>query len=113
MAFLQRRKGYDLKKMCLAFIGYEGSERHVKAQRRAVGRIVSRHGGLCIGSGPGELYDQKKFDTPYIRDFLLDRGDPRRRVGDRGAVERARRRSTRTRRPPRAARSPGSACRAT
>ena len=20
------------------------------------------------------LYDQKKFDTPYIRDFLLDRG---------------------------------------
>ena len=33
-----------------------------------------RHGGLCIGSGPGELYDQKKFDTPYIRDFLLDRG---------------------------------------
>ena len=38
------------------------------------GRIVARHGGLCIGSGPGELYDQKKFDTPYIRDFLLDRG---------------------------------------
>jgi alkyldihydroxyacetonephosphate synthase len=29
---------------------------------------------LCIGSSPGELYDQKKFDTPYIRDFLLDRG---------------------------------------
>jgi len=29
---------------------------------------------VCIGSGPGELYDQKKFDTPYIRDFLLDRG---------------------------------------
>jgi alkyldihydroxyacetonephosphate synthase len=39
-----------------------------------VGKIVKRHGGLCIGSGPGALYDQKKFDTPYIRDFLLDRG---------------------------------------
>ena len=60
--------------MCLAFIGYEGSERHVGAQRKLVGRIVARHGGLCIGSGPGALYDQKKFDTPYIRDFLLDRG---------------------------------------
>ena len=35
---------------------------------------MSAHGGLCIGSSPGELYDQKKFDTPYIRDFLLDRG---------------------------------------
>jgi alkyldihydroxyacetonephosphate synthase len=72
--FLRRRKGFDLEQMCLAFVGYEGSERRVKAQRRAVRRIVARHGGLCIGSGPGELYDQKKFDTPYIRDFLLDRG---------------------------------------
>ena len=31
---------------------------------------------MPIGSSPGELYDQKKFDTPYIRDFLLDRGGP-------------------------------------
>jgi alkyldihydroxyacetonephosphate synthase len=72
--FLRRRLGYDLGQMSLSFIGYEGSPGHVAAQRRAVGRIVKRHGGLCIGSGPGALYDQKKFDTPYIRDFLLDRG---------------------------------------
>jgi alkyldihydroxyacetonephosphate synthase len=72
--FLKRGKGFELEEMCLAFIGYEGPERHVKAQRKAVGRIVSKHGGLCIGSSPGELYDQKKFDTPYIRDYLLDRG---------------------------------------
>jgi alkyldihydroxyacetonephosphate synthase len=72
--YLERRRDYDLEDMCLSFIGYEGTKRHVATQRRRVGRIVSRHGGLCIGSGPGELYDQKKFDTPYIRDFLLDRG---------------------------------------
>jgi len=72
--FLVRRREFDLDAMCLAFIGYEGSERHVRRQRRLVGRIVARHGGLCIGSGPGVLYDQKKFDTPYIRDYLLDRG---------------------------------------
>jgi alkyldihydroxyacetonephosphate synthase len=72
--FLQRRLGFALDQMSLSFIGYEGSPGHVAAQRRAVGRIVKRHGGLGIGSGPGTLYDQKKFDTPYIRDFLLDRG---------------------------------------
>ena len=72
--FLDRRLGYDVSRMALSFIGYEGSERHVTFTRRAVGRIVKRHGGMCIGSGPGALYDQKKFDTPYIRDFLLDRG---------------------------------------
>jgi alkyldihydroxyacetonephosphate synthase len=72
--YLSRRRRWDVAQMCLSFIGYEGSHRHVAAQRYAVGRIVKRHGGLCIGVGPGELYDRKKFDTPYIRDFLLDRG---------------------------------------
>jgi alkyldihydroxyacetonephosphate synthase len=73
--FLERKSSFgDLDDMCLSFIGYEGSKAHVAAQRKLVGRIVSAHGGLCIGSGPGELYDQKKFDTPYIRDYLLDRG---------------------------------------
>ena len=74
-AFL-RRKGWDLEAMCLSFIGYEGSVGHVGAQRKLTEWITKRHGGLCIGQGPGELYDQKKFDTPYIRDFLLDRGAP-------------------------------------
>jgi alkyldihydroxyacetonephosphate synthase len=72
--YLKRGRGYDVEQMCLSFIGYEGSDKHVADQRRFVGKIVGRHGGLCIGASPGELYDQKKFDTPYIRDFLLDRG---------------------------------------
>jgi alkyldihydroxyacetonephosphate synthase len=74
--YLERRRNFDLEAMCLSFIGYEGTKDHVAAQRKLVGKIVSGHGGLCVGSGPGELYDQKKFDTPYIRDYLLDRGAP-------------------------------------
>ncbi len=74
--YVRRRLAFDPERMCLSFIGYEGSSRHVAAQRRAVGRLVKRHRGLCVGSGPGVLYDQKKFDIPYIRDFLLDRGAP-------------------------------------
>ncbi|MDP9346847.1 MAG: FAD-binding oxidoreductase [Actinomycetota bacterium] len=73
-AYLRRRRGFDVEAMCLAFVGYEGSQRHVAAQRKLVGRIAGHHGGVCIGGSPGALYDQKKFDTPYIRDFLLDRG---------------------------------------
>jgi alkyldihydroxyacetonephosphate synthase len=72
--YLRRRLGFDLVRMCLSFVGYEGSDSHVARERRAVARLIKRHGGLCIGSGPGALYDQKKFDIPYIRDFLLDRG---------------------------------------
>jgi alkyldihydroxyacetonephosphate synthase len=72
--FLEKRKNFDVTKMCLSFIGYEGSPENVKRQKKLVGDIVSSFNGIGIGSSPGQLYDQKKFDTPYIRDFLLDRG---------------------------------------
>jgi alkyldihydroxyacetonephosphate synthase len=65
-------KRFDVHQMCLSFIGYEGSANvHT---RSAWSARSSPHGGICAGTSPGELYDQKKFDTPYIRDFLLDQG---------------------------------------
>ena len=73
MKMLERR-GWKLDEVCLSFIGYEGGKDHVTRQKKIVKDIVNRHGGILLGKGPGELYDQKKFDTPYIRDFLLDRG---------------------------------------
>jgi alkyldihydroxyacetonephosphate synthase len=71
---LMRAKGWDLEKICLSFIGFEGSVAHAKRQKKLVDAIVKKHGGMGVGTGPGILYDQKKFDTPYLRDFLLDRG---------------------------------------
>lgn len=68
------KRGWDLTKVCLSFIGFEGSKSHVAYEKKLVKAIVGRHGGIVVGTGPGRLYDQKKFDTPYLRDFLLDRG---------------------------------------
>jgi len=73
MKVLERR-GWQLDQSCLSFIGYEGGKAHVDRQKAIVKDIVGKHGGIVLGKGPGALYDQKKFDTPYIRDFLLDRG---------------------------------------
>ena len=73
MAYL-RRRGWNLDEICLSFIGFEGGAAHAKRQKKTVDRIVRRHHGIGVGKGPGALYDQKKFDTPYIRDFLLDHG---------------------------------------
>ncbi|WP_411701091.1 FAD-binding oxidoreductase [Conyzicola sp.] len=73
MAYLKRR-GWNLEGINLSFIGFEGSKSHVAYEKKIVARIVKKHGGLGVGKGPGVLYDQKKFDTPYLRDFLLDRG---------------------------------------
>ena len=71
---LLERRGWDLDQACLSFIGFEGGRAHVAHEKAIVGSIVKAHGGIGLGKGPAVLYDQKKFDTPYIRDFLLDRG---------------------------------------
>ncbi|MEJ5866713.1 FAD-binding oxidoreductase [Pseudokineococcus sp. 5B2Z-1] len=69
-----KRRGWDLDAICLSFVGFEGGADAVKANQAIVKKIVKAHGGIVVGKGPGTLYDQKKFDTPYIRDYILDRG---------------------------------------
>jgi alkyldihydroxyacetonephosphate synthase len=71
---IMKSKGWNLEEICLSFMGFEGSTSHAKRQKSLVDAIVKKHGGMGVGTGPGILYDQKKFDTPYIRDFLLDMG---------------------------------------
>ena len=71
---LMKAKGWNLEEICLSFIGFEGAISHAQRQKKLVDAIVKKHGGMGVGTGPGVLYDQKKFDTPYLRDFLLDRG---------------------------------------
>ena len=73
MKVLERR-GWNLSEVCLSFIGYEGGKAHVAREKKIVKDIVGKHGGILVGKGPGVLYDQKKFDMPYLRDFVLDRG---------------------------------------
>jgi len=69
-----KAKGWDVDAMCLSFIGYEGSPEHVAHTQKAVAKIVKANKGMSVGKGPGKLYDQKKFDTPYLRDFFMDHG---------------------------------------
>ena len=72
---IMKAKGWNLDDICISFIAYEGSPEHAKRQRTLVEKMINKNGGLTIiGTGPGILYDQKKFDTPYLRDFLLDMG---------------------------------------
>ncbi len=73
---LMQRKGWDLDKVCLSFIGFEGTGVHVRYEKSLVNKVIAPFGALGVGKGPGALYDQKKYDVPYIRDFLLDMGIP-------------------------------------
>ncbi|MGO1408136.1 MAG: FAD-binding oxidoreductase [Brachybacterium sp.] len=71
-AFL-RSKGWDTtNEMSISYVCFEGSKEAVEQQKALVKKIVKRNGGITLGAGPGAIYDQKKFDTPYLRDFLMD-----------------------------------------
>jgi alkyldihydroxyacetonephosphate synthase len=68
-----RSQGWDTEsEMCISYVCFEGTKEHVAAQEALVKKIVKSAGGITIGAGAGAIYDQKKFDTPYLRDFLLN-----------------------------------------
>ena len=71
---MMEAKGWDLKNIAMSFVGYEGTANHVRYQKGLVSKIVKANNGMGVGKGPGAMYDQKKYDTPYLRDFMLDRG---------------------------------------
>ena len=75
---VMRRRGWDTDAMCLSYVCFEGTAKDVAERKKAVARIARAEGAVVLGPGPGALYDQKKFDTPHLRDFLLEQNT----VGD-------------------------------
>ena len=68
-----RSKGWDTtNEMSISYVCFEGSKESVDQQKSIVKKIVKNAGGITLGAGPGAIYDQKKFDTPYLRDFMLN-----------------------------------------
>lgn len=69
-----RSVGYADQRSVMLY-GIEGdSSRRVAGQMRQFARIGKRHGGMKLGSGPGKKWQADRFHTPYLRDYLLDRG---------------------------------------
>ena len=44
------------------------------ADRGAAGGVLSRHGAASLGRGPGRAWRRGRYEAPYLRDLLLDRG---------------------------------------
>jgi alkyldihydroxyacetonephosphate synthase len=68
------RLGFGRERTLLVH-GFEGGD--AGTLRRARARLRSRalaHGGLPLGSGPGRAWRRERFQTPYLRDWLLDHG---------------------------------------
>jgi len=69
--FLSTVKGFDMNKVCLCIIGFEGTQTVVDFQRAQTKGIFCRHNAFNVGTGAGDNWQEKKYDLPYFRDFAL------------------------------------------
>jgi alkyldihydroxyacetonephosphate synthase len=59
---------------CLAILGWEGTLDGVQDARTATVAVLRRHGAVGLGRSPGHAWSRSRFDGPYLRDDLLERG---------------------------------------
>jgi alkyldihydroxyacetonephosphate synthase len=59
---------------CIAILGWDRDTHAQTARREAASRIAGRGGGVPLGSGPGKSWLRNRYEAPYLRDALLDRG---------------------------------------
>ncbi len=59
---------------CLLICGYEGTSPIVERMRREATAELEVLGGVSLGDTPGRRWADGRFDAPYLRDALMDRG---------------------------------------
>jgi alkyldihydroxyacetonephosphate synthase len=68
----------DLRKVaggCMAILGWESQSRiSLVGRRRAAWAVLRRHGAATLGSSVGDAWKRHRYDGPYLRDELIDRG---------------------------------------
>lgn len=72
--YLKYIRRMDLSRVCLMLVAFEGDKQQVWRQQKALSRVYARFGGIALGTGPGKAFEKGKYDFPYLRDFVMDRG---------------------------------------
>jgi alkyldihydroxyacetonephosphate synthase len=70
-AYLRLR---GLRTPCLCIAGWEGEPADVRRRREQTLSLLRRGGGVPLGSAPGRAWEHGRYEGPYLRDDLLDRG---------------------------------------
>jgi alkyldihydroxyacetonephosphate synthase len=65
--FLTTIKGFDLEKLAVATVLYEGEKNRVGEQQRTINQIAQKYGGYMAGSSYGEDGYKMTFVVAYIR----------------------------------------------
>ncbi len=68
------RRGLSLESGSIMILGFEGREAEVRGDRGVAKRVLSRHGAVSLGGGPGRAWRRGRYEAPHLRDLLLDQG---------------------------------------
>ncbi len=66
--------GYRSERRCLMILGFEGRKGPTDSAARFARRICKEYGAIYLGESPGKMWHADRFEHPYLRDTLLDRG---------------------------------------
>lgn len=66
------RFGFDKK--CVLIACFEGTEQETRAMVQEARNVAKKHGGLYVGGSPGRSWWKRRFEMPYLRDPMMDRG---------------------------------------
>jgi alkyldihydroxyacetonephosphate synthase len=59
---------------CMMIVGWEGEAESVSRRSSLAKRVLRRGGAVPLGKGAGSSWEHGRYDGPYLRDELLDRG---------------------------------------
>lgn len=69
-----KARGGGLEGAALAVLGWEGAAGSTRERRARAAGVIRSHGGVSIGTGPGQAWAHGRFEGPYLRDELMSRG---------------------------------------
>lgn len=72
--YLKHVRRFDFESCCLLLVGFEGTSETVERERAHADAVYQQHGAFALGAEPGKAFQAGKYDFPYLRDFLCDRG---------------------------------------
>lgn len=67
-------RGYSEESRCLGIMSFEGDPLLVKSTKKVSKNIAGKHGGFYLGGGPAKSWFKTRYETPFLRDPLIDRG---------------------------------------
>ena len=69
-----KERGYIEKKRCLAILVFEGESDLVNLTRKKAVTYAKKQGGFHLWSIPAKSWIKSRYESPYLRDPILDHG---------------------------------------